>query len=156
MNNHFVFFEYPSVSLNVQFTTNGMCAKTSTKGCSANKRGVGRHPKKLAVLKQLQTCFNAKREKGGERRSHAFPLHYTPAYTHIYVARTIEDLHPYICKVCEFLETNYCIPKRWPMGPLQQSLAPLAQTSSYATVYCRSLAAHTDLGFCTGIMHRSF
>jgi len=41
---------------------------------------------------------------------------------------------PYICNVCEFLGTNYCIPKRWPMGPLQQSFPPLAQTSSYATV----------------------
>ena len=43
--------------------------------------------------------------------------------------------HPclYICNVCEFLGTNYCIPKRWPMGLLQKSLPPLAQTSSYAT-----------------------
>jgi len=41
---------------------------------------------------------------------------------------------PYICNVCEFLGTNYCIPKRWPMGPLQQRLLPLAQTSNYATV----------------------
>ena len=50
-NNHYVLFDYPfgSVSLNVQFTTNGMCTKTYTNGCSANKRGVGRHPKKLAV-----------------------------------------------------------------------------------------------------------
>jgi len=33
----------------------------------------------------------------------------------------------------EFLGTNYCIPKRWSMGPLQLSFPPLAQTSSYAT-----------------------
>jgi len=57
-------FEYPfgSVSLNVQFTTNAMCTKAYTKGCGANKRGVGRHPKKLTVSKQLQTC--AKRGEG--------------------------------------------------------------------------------------------
>ena len=39
-------------------------------------------------------------------------------YTHIYVARTCE----YIWNICEFLGNNYCIPKRWPMGSLQQSL----------------------------------
>jgi len=32
-------------------------------GCSANKRGVGTHPK-IAILKQLQTHFKAKRGKG--------------------------------------------------------------------------------------------
>ena len=26
-----------------------------------------------------------------------------------------------ICNICEFLGNNYCIPKRWPMGPPQQS-----------------------------------
>jgi len=30
----------------------------------------------------------------------------------------------YICNVCEFLETSYCIPMRWPMGPQRQSLPP--------------------------------
>jgi len=35
--------------------------------------------------------------------------------------------------VYEILRTNYCIPKQWPMGPLQLSLPPLARTSSYAT-----------------------
>jgi len=55
-------------------------------------------------------------------------------YADIYVARASEDLSPYLYNVCEFLGTNYCIPKRWPMGPLQQSLPPLDQTSSYATV----------------------
>jgi len=39
--------------------------------------------------------------------------------------------HTYICKICEFLGTNYCKPKRWPMGFLQQSFPPLAQISSY-------------------------
>jgi len=33
----------------------------------------------------------------------------------------------------EFLGTNYFIPKRWPMSPLQLSLSPRAQASSYAT-----------------------
>jgi len=31
------------------------------------------------------------------------------------------------------LGTNYCIPKRWSMGPLQLGLPPLTQTFSYAT-----------------------
>jgi len=34
---------------------------------------------KIAILKQLQTHFKAKREKGAERRSHAFPPHYMSA-----------------------------------------------------------------------------
>ena len=34
------------------------------------------------------------------------------------------DLSPYICNVCEFLETNYCIPARWLTGPLQKSFPP--------------------------------
>jgi len=37
--------------------------------------------------------------------------------------------------VYQFLETNYCIPKPWPMGPFQLSVPPLGQTSSYATGY---------------------
>jgi len=28
------------------------------------------------------------------------------------------------CRLCEFLGTNYCIPKRCPMVPHQQSLSP--------------------------------
>jgi len=63
-------------------------------------------------------------KKVWERRSHAFPPHYNPAYSNIYVARTSEDLHPHMCNECEFFRTNYCIPKRWPMVPLQQSLTP--------------------------------
>jgi len=35
-------------------------------GYSANKRGVGTHPKKLAILKQLRTHFKKKHEKGVE------------------------------------------------------------------------------------------
>jgi len=37
---------------------------------------VGTH-QKIAILKELQTYFEAKRKKVKERRSHAFPLHYT-------------------------------------------------------------------------------
>jgi len=33
-------------------------------GCSANKKGVGTHPKKLAILKQLRTHFKVKHETG--------------------------------------------------------------------------------------------
>jgi len=54
-------------------------------------------------------------------------------YNRIYVARTNEDLTPYICDVYEFLETNYCMPTRWLTGPLQKSIPPLAQNSGYAT-----------------------
>jgi len=54
-------------------------------------------------------------------------------YNHIYVARTNADLSPYICNICEFLETNCCMPTRWLTGPLQKSLPPLVQTSGYAT-----------------------
>ena len=35
-----------------------------------------------------------------------------------------EDLSPYFCDVCEFLGSNYCIPKRWPMGPFHQVCPP--------------------------------
>ena len=35
--------------------------------------------------------------------------------------------------VYEIFGRNYCIPKRWQIGPLQLSLPPLAQTPSYAT-----------------------
>jgi len=41
--------------------------------------------------------------------------------------------NPYTRNVCEFLGTNYCIPKRCLMGHLQQSFPPLAQTTSYTT-----------------------
>ena len=58
-----------SVSLNVRFTTNGVCSKT---------------------------------------------------YNQIYVARTNEDLSPYICNVCEFSETNFCMPTWWLTGSLQK------------------------------------
>jgi len=58
-------------------------------------------------------------------------------YTHIQVAEHAKTKShiQYTCNACGFLGTNYCIPKRWPMGLLQQSFPPLAQTSSYATGY---------------------
>jgi len=34
-----------------------------------------------------------------------------------------------------FWGTKHCIPKRWPMGPLQLRLPSLAQTSGYAYWY---------------------
>jgi len=40
---------------------------------------VGTLPK-IAVLKQLQTHFKSKCKKVWERRSHAFPTHYTPGF----------------------------------------------------------------------------
>jgi len=46
------------------------------------------------------------------------------AKTYTHVPQTSEDLHPYMCNVSECLGTNYCIPKRWPMGPFQQSFPP--------------------------------
>jgi len=30
------------------------------------------------------------------------------------------ELSPYLCNVCEFLGTNYCMPTRWLTGPLQK------------------------------------
>jgi len=39
---------------------------------------VGTHPK-TSHFTQFQTHFKAKHEKVWERRSHAFPPHYTPA-----------------------------------------------------------------------------
>ena len=46
-------------------------------------------------------------------------------YTHICGAnmRRLKPIYT-VCNTCEFLENNYCIPKRWPMGPIQQSLPP--------------------------------
>ena len=52
-------------------------------------------------------------------------------YNRIYVARTNEDLSPYICNVCEFLETKYCMPTRWLTGPLQKSFSPWLKTTDY-------------------------
>jgi len=49
-------------------------------GCSANKKGVGTHPKKLAILKQLRTNLKAKHEKGVGTPWHAFPPHYTTGH----------------------------------------------------------------------------
>jgi len=50
-------------------------------GCSVNKR-CGNAAKKLAILKQLQThfeaVFNEVMQKVWERRSHAFPQHCNP------------------------------------------------------------------------------
>ena len=40
------------------------------------------------------------------------------------VCSHIRGASPCSCNVCEILGTNYCIPKRWPMGPFQQSLPP--------------------------------
>jgi len=37
---------------------------TDLQECSVNKRGVGTHPKNLAVSQQLQTNVKAKHEKG--------------------------------------------------------------------------------------------
>ena len=45
-------------------------------------------------------------------------------YNHIYVARTNEVLSPYICNVCEFSGTNYCMPTRWLTDPLQKIPPP--------------------------------
>ena len=45
-------------------------------------------------------------------------------YNHTYVARTNEDLSPYICNFCEFAGTNYCMPTRWLTGPLQKISPP--------------------------------
>jgi len=52
-------------------------------------------------------------KKVRERRSHALPCHYTLAYTHNMWPEQVKTYtHIYVCNVCEFLGTNYCIPKR--------------------------------------------
>jgi len=49
---------------------------TRMQGCSANKKGVGTHP--IAILKQLQTHFKAKREKGVGTPFPRIPPHHNP------------------------------------------------------------------------------
>jgi len=46
--------------------------QSGSQGRGANKRGVGTHPKKLGILKQLRNHFKVKHEKGVETP------HYTP------------------------------------------------------------------------------
>jgi len=47
-------------------------------GCSANKRGVGTHPKKLAILKHFRTHINAQHEKSVGRPFPSVPTLNTP------------------------------------------------------------------------------
>ena len=58
---------------------------------------------------------------------------------------TIPDKHLMFLwnNVYGFLGTNYCIHKRYSMGPLQLGLPPLAQTSSYATACHASVMSLT-------------
>ena len=48
-----------------------------SQGCSADKKGVGTHPKN-SHFKVVSSSFWSKREKGVGTPSHAIPLHYTP------------------------------------------------------------------------------
>jgi len=69
MNNHFVLFEYPFGTRVVEcacVVTNRIVRRLTSRDVLLTKEVWvdSRHPKILAVLKQLQTCFNAKREKG--------------------------------------------------------------------------------------------
>jgi len=50
--------------------------ETLSQGCSANKRGVRTHPKRLAILKHLRTHIKAKHDKVV-----GAPFPYTPALT---------------------------------------------------------------------------
>ena len=50
------------------------------------------------------------------------PALHTPTYMWCEHAKAKAHMH---CNICEFLGNNYCIPKRWPMGPLQQIPPPL-------------------------------
>jgi len=46
-------------------------------GCNANKKRVGMHPKKQPFWNSFQLILNQNVKKVWERRSHAFPPHYT-------------------------------------------------------------------------------
>jgi len=50
-----------------------------SQGCSANKKGVFQKPKS-SHFKTALKHFKVNRKKVWERRSHAFPLNYTPAF----------------------------------------------------------------------------
>jgi len=47
-------------------------------GCSANKKAVGTHPKKLPFLNSFQLILKDIVKNVWERRSHAFPPNYAP------------------------------------------------------------------------------
>ena len=66
--------------LSYSFPSLLFCYTRQKQGWSANKKCVGTHPKKLAILKQLQTNLKPKHGKGVGFRSHAFPPHYTPGH----------------------------------------------------------------------------
>jgi len=136
MNNHFVLFQYPFGRLACRWMCNSPrteCARrlTPTPGDVVLTKGVGRHQKKIAVLKQLKLKVKRETWKGVGTPFPCVPRPTTPC------------LHPYacdvnkpktcahICNVCEFLGTNYCMHKWWPIGTLQQSFHPLTQTSIY-------------------------
>jgi len=73
-----------------------------------------------------------------KRSSHAFPPHYTPAYTNIYVAEQAKAYtHTYVT-YASFRELIIAYPNGGQWAPLQQSLPSLAQTSSYATGQAQS------------------
>jgi len=105
LNNHFCAIRVSfvrnlsvNVSLNVRFTRNRVCMKTDIHMYVA-RIGEG-------FLFRLSEFF-------------FYPLLGRARF------RGRRRLKPiYICKICEFLGNNYCIPKRWPMGPFQQSLPP--------------------------------
>jgi len=48
-------------------------------GCSANKKGVGMHPK-IAIFNRYQLLLEQNVKNVWERRSHAFPPHYTRGF----------------------------------------------------------------------------
>jgi len=57
-----------------------------TQRCSANKRGVGTHPRKLAIFKQLQTNCKAKHNKGVGTQ---FPRVPVPLHPWLYVRASV-------------------------------------------------------------------
>jgi len=59
-----------------QLVTNLVYTDVFSRDVVLTKR-CGNAPKKLAILKHLQTHFQAKHEKG-KHRSHTFSLRYTP------------------------------------------------------------------------------
>jgi len=53
-------------------------------GCSANKKGVGTLPKNYLFENCFQLTLKQNMKKVWERRSHAFPPHYTSARGHLH------------------------------------------------------------------------
>ena len=87
---------------------------TYSQGCSANKKVWERNQN--TILEQLQTHFKENMKEVWERRSQAFPPHYTPTYSNWNTANALfinirflfdllvsENLNNLLLKLCEII-----------------------------------------------------